>query len=76
MFRFHQDGTEASDHRFGVVRGKIFPGFFLKKPCRELRKGEMEVSASCFVEDLLGESGRGFRGVGTDGPEDDVELRG
>jgi hypothetical protein len=76
MLRFHQDGTEAGHHCFRVVRGKIFPGIFLKKPRRELREGEMEVAASGFVEDLLGESRGGFTGFGANGPEYDVELGG
>jgi len=76
MFRFHQDGTEARDHCFRIVRREISPGFFLKKTRWEPREGEMEVSASSFIKDLLGESGRGLRGFGADCPEDDVELRG
>ena len=55
------------------VRG-IFPGVLWKKGYRKFGKGEVEVAFGGFVEDSLGECGRGFRSGGADSPEDDVQL--
>ncbi len=47
-----------------------------KKADWKFGESKVKVAMCGFIEDLLGERGRGFGSGGANGPEDNVELRG
>ena len=76
MFGFHEDGTEAGNCGLRVRFGGTLPGILWKKAHRKPGEREMEIASGGFVEDSLGERRGDFGGSGSDGPEENVQLRG